>query len=74
LHFHECAKTRLAVERTNYSNPWMHINYRSCSTTVLLLPTHTYGEAIIKTSKICTLFIQYPNSVGILLRMGIRPI
>jgi hypothetical protein len=28
----------------------------------LVLPTHAFGEAIIETSKIHNLFIQYPNN------------
>jgi hypothetical protein len=30
---------------------------------ILVLPTHTFGEAIIETSKIYNLFIQYPNNI-----------
>jgi hypothetical protein len=33
--------------------------YTSC--TVLVLPTHVFGQAILQTSKIHNLFIQYPN-------------
>jgi hypothetical protein len=29
---------------------------------VLVLPTHVFGEAILKTSKIQNLLIQYPNN------------
>jgi hypothetical protein len=29
---------------------------------VLILPPHAFGEAIIETSKIHNLFIQYPNN------------
>jgi hypothetical protein len=28
----------------------------------LVLPTHVFGEAILQTSKIHNLFIQYPNN------------
>jgi hypothetical protein len=30
--------------------------------TVLVLPTHAFGEAIIKTSKFHNLFIQHPHN------------
>jgi hypothetical protein len=30
--------------------------------TVLVLPTHAFGKAIIETSEIYNLFIQYPNN------------
>jgi hypothetical protein len=30
--------------------------------TVLVQPTHVFGEAILQTSKIHNLFIQYPNN------------
>jgi hypothetical protein len=30
--------------------------------TVLVLPTHAFEKAIIETSKIHNLFIQYPNN------------
>jgi hypothetical protein len=35
----------------------MYNHCRSCWITVLVLPTHTSGEAIIETSKIHNLFI-----------------
>jgi hypothetical protein len=37
---------------------------RSCWITVLVLPTHALGEAILQTSKIHNLFIQYPNNTS----------
>jgi hypothetical protein len=40
----------------------MYSYYRSCWITVLVLPTHAFGEAIIETSKIDNLFIQHPNN------------
>ena len=44
----------------------MYNCYRSCWITDLVLPTHTFGEAIIKTSKIHNLFIPYSNNIYIL--------
>jgi hypothetical protein len=42
---------------------------------VLVLPTHAFGEAIIETSKIHNLFIQYPNNTYFsVLEMGKRSI
>jgi hypothetical protein len=38
----------------------MYTSYRSCWITVLILPTPVLGEAILQTSKIHNLFIQYP--------------
>jgi hypothetical protein len=49
------------VEKLHYSSPEMYSYCRSCWITVLVLPTHTFGEAIIETSRIHNLFIQYPN-------------
>jgi hypothetical protein len=40
----------------------MYTSYRSCLITVLKLPTHVFEEAILKTSKLHNLFIQYPNN------------
>jgi hypothetical protein len=34
----------------------------SCWITVLVLPIHVFEEAMIETSKIHNLFIQYPNN------------
>jgi hypothetical protein len=34
---------------------------RSCWIAILLLSTHVFWEAIIETSKIHNLFIEYPN-------------
>jgi hypothetical protein len=39
----------------HYSSPKM---YRSCWITVLVLPIHAFGEAIIEISKIHNLFIH----------------
>jgi hypothetical protein len=50
------------MEKTYYSSSEMHSHYISCWITVLVLPTHVFGEAIIETSIIHNLFIQYPNS------------
>jgi hypothetical protein len=49
------------VEKPHCSSLEMYSYYRSCWITVLVLPTHAFGEAIIETSKIHNLFIQYPN-------------
>jgi hypothetical protein len=40
----------------------MYNYYRSCWITVLVLPIHIFGEAIIDTSKIHNIFIHYPNN------------
>jgi hypothetical protein len=40
----------------------MYTCCRSCWITILVLPTHVFGEAILQTSKILKLFIQYPNN------------
>jgi hypothetical protein len=50
------------MEKLHCSTPEMYSYCRSCWITVLVLPTHAFGEAIIETSKIHNLFIQYPNS------------
>jgi hypothetical protein len=42
----------------------MYMICRSCWITVLVLPTHALGEAILQTSKIHNLFIQYPNNTS----------
>jgi hypothetical protein len=51
------------VETLHYSTPEMYSNCRSCWITVLVLPTHAFGEAIIEILKIHNLFIQYPNNI-----------
>jgi hypothetical protein len=61
-HFCEEAKSRLLVVKTNYSSPQIYNYCRSCWITILVLPTHVFGEAIIETLKIHNLFIQYPNN------------
>jgi hypothetical protein len=50
------------MEKVHCSNPEMYRSCRSCWITVLILPTHVFGEAIIETSKIHNLVIQYPNN------------
>jgi hypothetical protein len=45
------------VEKLHCSSPEMYSYCRSCWTTVLVLPTHTFGKAVIETSKIHNLFI-----------------
>jgi hypothetical protein len=51
---------------------------RSCWITVLVLPTHGFGEAIHQTSKIHILFVYYPNNTYLVhwnpLENGRRPI
>jgi hypothetical protein len=49
------------VEKSHSSSPEMYAYYRSCWITVLVLPTHALGEAIIEIKKIHNLFIRYPN-------------
>jgi hypothetical protein len=53
---------RPIVEITYYTSPKMYTICRSCWITVIVLPTHVFGEARIETSKIHNLFIQYPNN------------
>jgi hypothetical protein len=67
------------MEKTHCSSPELYTSYRSCWLTILVVPINVFGEAILQTSKIHNLFIQYPNNtyfscVGILLKMGRRPI
>jgi hypothetical protein len=56
------AKSRPALEKTHYSSLEMNTHCRSCWIMDLVLPTHVFGEAILQTSKIHNLFIQYPNN------------
>jgi hypothetical protein len=50
------------MEKPHCSNPEIYSYCRSCWIMVLVLPTHAFEEAIIETSKIHNLFIQYPNN------------
>jgi hypothetical protein len=50
------------VEKPHCSSLEIYSYCRSCWTTFLVLPTHTFGKAIIETSKIHNLFIKYPNN------------
>jgi hypothetical protein len=39
------------MEKIHYSSQEMYTSCRSCWITVLVLPTHVFGEAILQTSK-----------------------
>jgi hypothetical protein len=50
------------VEKPHCSSPKMYSYCRSYWTTVLILPTHAFGKAIIETSK----FIAYSYNIQIM--------
>jgi hypothetical protein len=50
-------RNRPTMEKTHYSSQKMYTCCRSCWIMVLVLPTHVFGEAILQTSKIHSLFI-----------------
>jgi hypothetical protein len=56
------AKSRPVEEKTRCSSLEIYTSCRSCWLTVLVLPTHVFGEGILQTSKIHNLFIQSPNN------------
>jgi hypothetical protein len=51
-----------ALAKSRPTRPEIYTSRRSCWLTVFVMPTHVFGEAILQTSKIHNLFIQYSNN------------
>jgi hypothetical protein len=51
------------VEKTHCSSLEMYNCSRSCWITILVLPTHVLGEALIEASKVHNLFMEYSNNI-----------